>query len=63
VTKQEKNQLRVALQDVQKLERRVSQLEEEMALCLRWMRVHAELEAKKRDPLFVPGRSTKPIPS
>lgn len=35
------------------LEKRIRRLEEEMALCLRWMRVQAELEAKKKDPNFV----------
>lgn len=63
MTKQERDRLRIAEQNVQRLEQRVIQLEEEMLLCLKWMRVQAEIEAKKRDPLFVPGRSTEPTSS
>jgi len=59
MTEDEKTRLRVAERNVRVLEQRLIRLEEEMALCLRWMRVQAELEAKKRDPLFVPGGSTK----
>jgi len=48
----EKQALRNALENNKRLEKRVIQLEEEMALCLKFMRVHAEKMAKEKDPNF-----------
>lgn len=46
------SRLVLAEQNVKTLEARVSRLEEEMALCLRWMRMQAEAEVKRRHPLY-----------
>lgn len=59
MTDDEKTRIGIAERNVKALEKRLIQLEEEMFLCLKWMRIHAEIEAKKRDPLFIPGGSTK----
>lgn len=52
MTENEKTRLRNAETNVKTLEARIVQLEEEMALCLKFMRVHAEKLAKEKDPNF-----------
>lgn len=42
------------LENQKRLEKRIAQLEDEMALCLKFMRVHAEKMAKEKDPDFKP---------
>jgi len=37
---------------IQSLEKRVSDLEEQMMGCLRWMRYQAEKEAQSKDPNY-----------
>lgn len=48
----EKTRLKNAETNVKTLEKRIIRLEEEMALCLKFMRVHAEKMAKEKDPNF-----------
>jgi hypothetical protein len=48
----EKTRLKNAEANVKTLEKRVIQLEEEMALCLKFMRLRAEEMAKSKDPSF-----------
>lgn len=48
----EKTRLKNAETNVKRLEKRVIQLEEEMALCLTFMRKAAEKMAKEKDPNF-----------
>jgi hypothetical protein len=48
----EKTRLKNAETNVKRLEKRVIALEEEMALCLKFMRMHAEKLAKEKDPTF-----------
>ena len=43
----------IAVENIRRLEKRLVTLEEEMALCLKFMRVHAEKMAKEKDPNFV----------
>lgn len=45
-------QANTILENQKRLEKRVAQLEDEMALCLKFMRVHAEKMAKEKDPDF-----------
>lgn len=52
MTETEKTRLKNAETNVKRLEKRVIQLEEEMALCLKFMRVHAEKMAKEKDPNY-----------
>lgn len=52
MTETEKTRLKNAETNVKRLEKRVIQLEEEMALCLKFMRVQAEKMAKEKDPNF-----------
>lgn len=63
MTKQARKRLCIAERNVHALAHRVGQLEEEMAICLRWMRVQVERELENRSRLFDAARSTKPIPS
>ena len=53
LTEHEKTRLKIAERNIKVLEQRLIRAEEELALCLKWMRVQAELEAKKKDPNFV----------
>lgn len=52
MTDNEKTRLKNAETNVKRLEARVIQLEEEMALCLTFMRKAAEKMAKEKDPNF-----------
>lgn len=52
MTENEKTALRNALENNKRLEKRVIALEEEMALCLTFMRKAAEKMAKEKDPNF-----------
>ena len=52
MTKDEQTRLKNAETNVKRLEKRLIQLEEEMALCLKFMRVQAEKMAKEKDPNF-----------
>lgn len=45
-------QANTILENQKRLEKRIAQLEDEMALCLKFMRVHAEKMAKEKDPDF-----------
>lgn len=44
--------LTIARENIKRLEKRVGELEDEMALCLKFMRVQAEKMAKDKDPNF-----------
>lgn len=48
----DKQKLELALQNQKNLEKRVVELEEQMAICLQYMRVRAEKEAKEKDKNF-----------
>lgn len=48
----EKTALRNAQENIRRLEKRLIQLEEEMALCITFMRKAAEKMAKEKDPNF-----------
>lgn len=48
----EKTALKNAQENIRRLEKRLIQVEEEMALCLKFMRVQAEKMAKEKDPNF-----------
>ena len=50
MTDQEITRFAVAEENIRRLEKRVIELEDQVTICLRWMRVQAELEAKKKDP-------------
>jgi hypothetical protein len=52
MTDNEKTRLKNAETNVKTLEKRIIRLEEEMALCLKFMRVQAEKMAKEKDPSF-----------
>lgn len=52
MTEQDKTRLKNAEINVKRLEKRVIQLEEEMALCITFMRKAAEKMAKEKDPNF-----------
>ena len=52
MTETEKTRLKNAETNVKTLEKRLIRLEEEMALCLKFMRVQAEKMAKEKDPSF-----------
>lgn len=52
MTQAEQTRLRNAEENVKRLEKRILSLEEEMALCLKFMRVQAEKMAKEKDPSF-----------
>jgi hypothetical protein len=52
MTDNEKTRLKNAEANVKTLEKRIIRLEEEMALCLRFMRIQAEKMAKEKDPTF-----------
>lgn len=49
----DKEKLKIAEQSIKNLEKRVVDLEEQVALCLRALRKLAETEAKKKDPAYV----------
>lgn len=53
MTPNEKTRLKNAETNVVSLEKRLIRLEEEMALCLNFMRIQAEKMAKEKDPNFV----------
>lgn len=48
----EKTALKNAQENIRRLEKRLLQVEGEMALCLKFMRVQAEKMAKEKDPNF-----------
>ena len=52
MTETEKTRLKNAETNVKTLEKRIIQLEEEMLLCLKFMRKHAEKMAQEKDPGF-----------
>ena len=52
MTDNEKTRLKNAEANVKTLHERILRLEDEMALCLKFMRVHAEKLAKEKDPSF-----------
>lgn len=52
MTDSEKTRLKNAETNVKRLEKRVIQLEEEILLCLKFMRLAAEKAAKEKDPNF-----------
>jgi len=52
MTDTEKSRLRNAEISVKVLEQRIARLEDEMALCLKFMRVQAEKMAKEKNPNF-----------
>jgi len=45
-------QANTILENQKRLEKRIAQLEDEMVLCLTFMRKHAEKMAKEKDPDF-----------
>lgn len=53
MTEAEAHRLRHAEQNIRTLEIRIVELEKEMALCLKFMRIHAEKLAHEKDPSFV----------
>lgn len=57
MTDAEKTRLRNAETNVKTLEKRIIQLEGEMLLCLKFMRVQAEKMAKDKDPDFKSGEN------
>lgn len=56
----ENARLRTAERSIKALEHRVIQLEEQMAVCLRWMRKQAELEVERRRVIYVPKLDDEP---
>lgn len=52
MTPDEKTRLKNAETNVKRLEKRLIQVEEEMLLCLKFMRIAAEKAAKEKDPNF-----------
>lgn len=52
MTEVEKARLRNAEANVKALEKRLAVIEEEMGLCLKFMRVQAEKAAREKDPNF-----------
>lgn len=54
LTDHEQTRLKVAERNIKVLEQRLITVEEQLTLCLRFIRIHAEKLAKEKNPEFVP---------